>query len=203
MAGCISTFSSDGTTVVRARPLSTLTPFDLLVTSTLDGASLGQVTMWAQPLTVAYQQRDLSLFSTSSSAASSSASGSSIDSSAATSSSGAASTSSAAAAQEDNTGLSTGAKAGIGVGVALGVLALLALGIFLLLRRRKRQHQMTPHNAAYEGQPQYPPQEMGTESPRVEMSHAPDPATKVAPGKVHEMSPDRVHEMEGSTRHYA
>lgn len=53
---------------------------------------------------------------------------------------------------------------------------------------------MAPHTAAYEGQPHYPAQEMDGESPRVEMSHAPDPIAKTAPGK--------VHEMEGSTRHY-
>lgn len=179
---------------VLARPLGTLEPNNLIVTSTLDGASLGQVTMWAQPLTIAYQQRDLTLFSTSSSVASSAAA-SSVASSANAAISGAAAALSSPSSSDNDSGLSTGAKAGIGVGVALGALALLGLALFLLFRRRRRQQQEAPHSAAYENQPQWPPQEMDGESPRVEMSHAPNPITKVNPG--------RVHEVEGSTGHYA
>jgi predicted lipid-binding transport protein (Tim44 family) len=92
-----------------------------------------------------------------------------------------------------SSGLSTGAKAGIGIGAALGALALLGLIIFLFMRRRKKQQQQAPYEAAAYEAPR--PQEMDGESPRVEMSHAPDPIAKVAPGK--------VHELPGSTNHYA
>ena len=149
---------------------------------------------WAQPLTIAYQQRDVSLFSTSSS--SSSASGSSSISSGSASSS--ATSSAAGASQTPSTGdsdagLSTGAKAGIGIGVALGALAVIGLAAFLLMRRRKRAN-MAPHTAEYAPQ-SYFPQEMDGQGMPQEMSHAPDPVAKVSPGK--------VHELPGSTGHYA
>ena len=143
LAGCISTFSSDITTTVLARPLGTLSPNTLTVTSILTGADLGQVTMWAQPITVAFQQRDLTLFSASTSPASP-ASTAAFSGATSTSRSLPASASASVngdAASQSSTegpGLSSGAKAGIGVGVALGVVAILCFAIFMLLRRRKR-----------------------------------------------------------------
>ncbi|KIW03366.1 uncharacterized protein PV09_05574 [Verruconis gallopava] len=194
LAGCISTFSSDETTTVLARPLGTLTPNTLIVTSTLDGASLGQVTMWGQPITIAYQQKDLSLFSTSSSSAS--ATGSvTLSNLASASTSNPVSSSSQTQPGNTSSGLSTGAKAGIGVGVAVAVLAILGMAFFLFSRQKRQQSpHHEPYSAAYVAEPQYPPQEMDATSARVEMSHVANPISKV--------DPRRVHEIEGSTDHY-
>ncbi|KAG9542914.1 hypothetical protein KCU71_g496, partial [Aureobasidium melanogenum] len=69
--GCTSIFTNAGPTTVFAEGDGDG------ITSSLDGITgmfttvLGQITMWAQPITVAFQQDDLSLFATSQSSTSS------------------------------------------------------------------------------------------------------------------------------------
>jgi hypothetical protein len=98
----------------------------------------GVVMMWGQPISVEFQQQDLTLFTTS------------------TSTSASVSTSTSTTAQPSNTvtqpyasptvttipssalasGLSVGAKAGIAIAAAIGGVMILASLVFLLLRRR-------------------------------------------------------------------
>jgi hypothetical protein len=135
-AGCLSTFTS-GSTAVQAR-------------NGLDDSGLNYttitslVTMWGQPISVEFQEQDLTLFTTS------------------TSTSASISTSTSVTAQPSNTvtqpyasstvtpmqssvpasGLSVGAKAGIAIAIAIGSFLILAALWYLLLRRRivvKRQ----------------------------------------------------------------
>ena len=116
-AGCISTFPPGHTTVLNALDVhSQLTEFTTVT---------GPISMWAQPLQYVFQQKDISLLSTSTSAT------------AVTTSSAVSSTATATATSSSS--LSSGAKAGIGIGVAVGVLALISVLIFLFFLRRKKQ----------------------------------------------------------------
>lgn len=71
--------------------------------------------MWAQPVTVAWQKKDLSIFSTGT----------------------------ASPTASSSSDLSSGAKAGIGVGVAVAVIIALALGIWVFWRRKRRTRALS------------------------------------------------------------
>ena len=132
--GCISQFS--GTTTVSARGNSSQI------------AVSGAISMWAQPITVQFQQRDLSLFGSSTSTSSSTTSsgqptsGGSIlttDLPAPTADPAQQTTSSSSAPSDSSTStsLSTAAQAGIGVGVAVLALSLVGFLLFFIIRRRR------------------------------------------------------------------
>ena len=118
----------------------------------------GPLTMWAQPIAVAFQQKDLPLFTTVTSAPDSSStaarpSANPVTQVAATATSLA--PTAPALIPNDNGGLSSGAKAGIGVGAAVVVAFLIVLGLFLVWRRRKQrayseeQHMRRPSGEYY------------------------------------------------------
>ena len=104
--------------------------------------------MWAQPMQFAYQQKDLSLFTTSSSSAP--LGSSSTASPSQTPSAVAAATTSGPPSQSATTtaiavaGLSPGAKAGIAVGVIAAFLLLVGAGVFLFWRRRRAMKSVGP-----------------------------------------------------------
>ena len=135
-AGCISTYpESSGATTVPARANNS----DLLPSTTVSGP----LTMWGQPIEVAFRQQDLSLYTTSTSAPASSAnaqpSSNPVTQAAATATPLPRLTSPTSAPSSSNS-LSTGAKAGIGLGVAVIGMFLLGLALFLFWRRRQRAH---------------------------------------------------------------
>ncbi|PMD21754.1 hypothetical protein NA56DRAFT_703401 [Hyaloscypha hepaticicola] len=133
---CVSIYpESDGLTAVRARANDT----DLTVT-----AISGPVTMCGQPIVVEYQQRALTLFSTSTSTSSISSSTASLSPSATTNQPAVTSTGSPTPSKNPKSALSTGARAGIGVGVA--IVALILLGIAAFFIRRKRKARQKPKN---------------------------------------------------------
>jgi hypothetical protein len=138
--GCISEFS--GTTTVSNRDNTSLVEVT------------GPLTMWGQPVSIEYQERDLSLFGTSTSTSADSSetsSGGSISNTALLP--GAASTTGGADPTGSNTsanpistgtatvtdegGLSTGAIAGIGVGVGLAAVTAIGALLFFFLRKRR------------------------------------------------------------------
>jgi LPXTG-motif cell wall-anchored protein len=133
-AGCLSIYpESSGATTVRARANDT----DLTTT-----AISGPISMWGQPVVVEFQQKDLTLFSTS--ASTSSTSSGTASPSATTAQPAVTSTGSPTPSTNPKSGLSTGAQAGIGVGVAIVALILLAIAAFFL--RRKRKAGQKPNN---------------------------------------------------------
>ncbi len=135
-AGCLSIYpDSNGPTTVRARANDT----DLTTT-----AVSGAITMWGQPIVVEYQQKDLTLFSTS--VSTSSTSSTTASPSATTNQPALTSTGSPSPSTNPKSGLSTGAQAGIGVGVAIVALILLVIAAFFL--RRKRQAGQKPNNGS-------------------------------------------------------
>jgi LPXTG-motif cell wall-anchored protein len=140
-AGCLSIYpESSGATTVRARANDT----DLTTT-----AISGPISMWGQPVVVEFQQKDLTLFSTSTSSISSSTSSRSSGTaspSATTAQPAITSTGSPTPSTDPKSGLSTGAQAGIGVGVAIVALILLAIAAFFL--RRKRKASQKPNNGS-------------------------------------------------------
>lgn len=129
--GCVSQFS--GTTTVSARGNDTAIQVS------------GDISMWAQPLTVEYQERDLSLFGAATDTSSLPTSGGAIStvdlpaptSDAAQTSDGTSTGTSQPTAAPIDTGLSTGAKAGIGAGVAVVALAAIGLLAFFVLKKRR------------------------------------------------------------------
>ncbi|KPI38333.1 uncharacterized protein AB675_12033 [Cyphellophora attinorum] len=150
-AGCLSQFS--GTTTVSARGNDSAIP-----------VSGSEITMWAQPISVEYQERDLSLFDITTSAADADTTTSgggvsktatlpsnTVDSpgAAQTSSADGAGSSSSADSGNDNTvsntassSISTGAIAGIAVGAAIvAIAALAALWWFIWRKRRNARLQ--------------------------------------------------------------
>jgi H+/gluconate symporter-like permease len=96
--------------------------------------------MWAQPITVAFQQKDISIFTTSSTSTSLSATASSSTTSSGTSALGSVPPTTSPTQTQTPTptpGISTGAIAGIVVG-AVALLAL-AIGASLFFRRKRSQ----------------------------------------------------------------
>jgi hypothetical protein len=118
---------SNGPTTVRARANDS----DLATT-----AISGPVTMWGQPVVVEFEQKDLTLFSTSVSTSSTSSS-TTASPSATTQQAVITSAVSPTPSTNPHSGLSTGAKAGIGVGVVIVALFLVGLASFFLIRKRK------------------------------------------------------------------
>ena len=153
--GCLSDFS--GTTKVAARDNSSMI--------TVSGSD---ITMWAQPISVLYQARDLSLFDVTTTSADSTktTSGGTISKTAtlpantienpdAVQTSGGNGTS----ASSDNntpefTGLSTGATAGIAVGAALIGVGIIATLVFFIMRKRRnaRRQPLSMGQSAYAAQ---------------------------------------------------
>lgn len=134
-AGCLSTWTG-GQTVVSTR--SGDSEIDPSVTVTVSGP----VTMWGQPIEVAIQDKDVSLFttSTSSSITSSTAQPSSTASASATSTGVSPPAQSALfPSLDDSSGLSTGAVAGIAVVAVVFGVTLLALLLWFLRSRRRGQ----------------------------------------------------------------
>ncbi|KIW92027.1 uncharacterized protein Z519_07009 [Cladophialophora bantiana CBS 173.52] len=126
--GCLSTF--EGTTSVIARANDT----DLSST-----VVSGPLTMWGQPVTVEYQQKDLSLFGTTSTSSSLSIPTSTTTSSTATATFSVSSGNSTSLLNKDSSDLSTGDKAGIAIAGILAVLIAVAIGVFLVRKRRDRR----------------------------------------------------------------
>ncbi|KAL2831112.1 hypothetical protein BDW59DRAFT_158057 [Aspergillus cavernicola] len=157
-AGCVSTYPmASPATAVLARAGN----FDT-TTSTVSGP----ITMWAQPMTVAYEEDDLSLFiTTTTTTTTPTTTPTSTERELETPSSSNPTTSSMPSSTETNatnappstdgssSKLSTGAKAGIGAGAAAGGLIIIAL-LFLLYRRSR---QNNAENAASPGINGYQP----------------------------------------------
>ena len=139
--GCTSIYPSNaGSTTVFAEYTSEGFVSSLDGTSTRFTAILGPVTMWAQPITVAFQKSDLSLFTTSSTEAvispstTSMSTGKSITSPSA-GRSATPDTHSHSPLPSSNSGFSSGAIAGTVIG-AIAVLGFL-VGGFIFLRQRR------------------------------------------------------------------
>lgn len=132
-AGCISTWlKASGDTVVPARYSSTY-----LSTTTLSGP----ITMWAQPIQVAFQREDLSLYTTSTIAMTTltqaQASATSAPQPAATTTPLLPSATPTVSPVSSGEGVSTGVKAGIGMGAAAIGSFLIASALFFIWRRRR------------------------------------------------------------------
>ena len=110
----MSSFSAAEPTTVPARPNITSIEQRSVVTSTLNPSDINGALMWGQPVMVAYESKDLSLFVP-------------------------AAPSSSIATPVDHDGMATGTKVGIGIGVSLGCVLVIAIVGFLLLRRRSKQ----------------------------------------------------------------
>nr|POE74713.1 hypothetical protein CFP56_37244 [Quercus suber] len=136
--GCTSTFPADaGFTTAFAEVDG--------FSSSLDGTTTkftsvsGPVTMWGQPITVAFQQADLAIFSPSatSTSGSTSSSSSSSSSSSTTMSGTAAAASATTTSSSANSSLSGGAIAGIIIGAAAVLGLLIGAALFFRARRHK------------------------------------------------------------------
>lgn len=135
--GCISTLASTNSMLVTIRQ------------ETGDSTEItGPVTMWGQPISILWEQKDLSLFvSATTTSASSTDSTTASETTAASLSTASASTASTIAAAESDSssggssgGLSTGAGIGIGVGVGVaGVAGLAALALWFFMRKKRNQ----------------------------------------------------------------
>ena len=137
LAGCLSTLASGSVTEVPYYVDSS--------SSTLSVTTVtGPLTMWAQPMQFAYQQKDLALFITSTSTSSTSAPSSTTQPSAtltpitSTTSIPSSSQTSQSQVSTGADGLSRGGAAGVAVASTLVAISLLALAIFLLWRRRSK-----------------------------------------------------------------
>ena len=143
-AGCVNQYPTDSVTSVTARTNST----DLIgVTIT------GPITMWAQPITVEYQNSDLSLFTSVPSAAPSTTPTASPGASPPLSSHMTATQIGSSGGTSSPSSLSTGDKVGIGIGVTIGSLVLLiGLAIFIFLRKKRVKDvvKQNPSNDAVE-----------------------------------------------------
>jgi hypothetical protein len=132
-AGCVSIYpKSNGLTTVRARANDS----DLATT-----AISGPVTMWGQPIVVEFEQKDLTLFSTSTSTPSTSSA--TPGPSATTKQTAVTSTAPPTPSTNPSSSLSTGAKAGIGVGAAVVAIFFLGIAAFFLRRNRKAGRKPT------------------------------------------------------------
>ena len=157
--GCTSMFPSLSTTAVPARTKQTnLSPATIT----------GPVTMWAQPITVAYQSSDVSMYTTSTASSTGTSPTAEPNARVTTDHAAATSTSDTGSLQQPSSGLSTGAKAGIGVGAAVGAVLVIAIITSLLFWRfRKnaqqkamRENQVNPTPFVYEVQ-SYPKAQIG------------------------------------------
>ena len=119
----MSKFKDDQPTTVVARPDITDTAQRSLVTSTLDPSVISGALMWAQPLTIAYQSKDLSLFVSNTASNQASATPTNTDES----------------TLDIGENLPIGAKVGIGIGVSFLCIAIVGLLALLLIKRRRRQ----------------------------------------------------------------
>ncbi|BCS25462.1 uncharacterized protein APUU_50173A [Aspergillus puulaauensis] len=142
-AGCTSTYpASSPATTVLARTA---------VTDTTTSAVKGPVTMWAQPMTIAFAESDLSLFVTSSPTPTSTSrpDSGSIETVSSDGPKSATATPDAPAATESSSSLSTGAKAGIGIGVggaAVIIIILLSLWFYKSRQKKSNARVATEHN---------------------------------------------------------
>ena len=150
-AGCISTYSkSYGPTSVPGRSSDSSLSRTVVT---------GPITMWAQPIQVAFQQKDLSLYTTGTPTSFSSSTTAPPSSNSLTqvtmTATSLAPTTTPTSVPNDNGGLSSGAKAGIGIGAAVVGAFLIVLGLFLVWRRRKQraypeeQHIIGPSGEYY------------------------------------------------------
>ena len=122
-AGCTNTYPlASGSTVVPARS-------DTALNST---TVTGPIIMWGQPISVEFQQRDLTLFTTITSTMASTAQPSNTATRPTVSP-----TVSMVSTSLPNSGLSASAKAGISVAAVICALIVLGIIVFLILRRRK------------------------------------------------------------------
>lgn len=110
------------------------------------GTVTGPITMWAQPITVAYQSSDLSLYTTSTASTGTSIPTAEPNAGITTDYATSTSTSDTNPQRQSSSGLSTGAKAGVGVGAAVGAVLIITIITSLLfwrLRKSARQKMMT------------------------------------------------------------
>ncbi|KAL4898863.1 hypothetical protein BDW74DRAFT_184287 [Aspergillus multicolor] len=128
--GCVSTFS--GTTRVAARAGGLGTSIDFTTSTTVSGT----LEMWAQPITIMYQESDLSLYTTTTTNRSSSTTSNATSDTAPNPSD----VHTAETETSSSDGLSGGAIAGIAVGCVAGVLVLLGL-VFIMWRRKRGKVQ--------------------------------------------------------------
>ncbi|PYH96453.1 hypothetical protein BO71DRAFT_375283 [Aspergillus ellipticus CBS 707.79] len=178
-AGCLSMYpASDGTTSVPCRNDTE---------QTCNTVVSGPITMWAQPITVAFNAEQASAYnSITATATSTSTSGLSTQSPAAAAKSTiaqATSTSTTTPVQDEssNMGLSTGAKIGIGVGAAVAVLLLINVALLFWLRHRRA-------NATYSKDiMSQPPQYRQTRI--IELHSAHRPAEMDAPNRMEMAAP--------------
>ncbi|RAK97578.1 uncharacterized protein BO80DRAFT_414231 [Aspergillus ibericus CBS 121593] len=158
-AGCLSMYpASAGETTVPCRN-------DTAKTCTT--VVSGPITMWAQPITVAFNAEQASEYSaitastTTSSTTSQLSAGASVTMVQASATTTATTATATAASASGNNGLSTGAKAGIGVGVAVG--ALLIINFFALFWLKRRRRPVMDYNNGY----MYPPPPKGARQTRL------------------------------------
>jgi hypothetical protein len=177
--GCISTYPAGaGYTTVLGRANN----IDLNTTSVT-----GPLTMWAQPISVAFKQADIALFTTTTSSSSSASTASvtggpttntaPLTSTSSTSSTGTAISSAGnnATANYTSQGLSGGAIAGIVIGAAAIVGLIIGLAIFLVFRRRKDHQAAAAGTAAAAAS--------GSAAPAgPEAGGPPPPMTQMSPG---------------------
>ncbi|KAJ5495480.1 hypothetical protein N7539_000596 [Penicillium diatomitis] len=164
-AGCLSMLQSDSSTILTVRQETSAST-----------EIVGPVTIWGQPILIAMESSDLSLFvpattttslssmspaqtstsHVSSSGSSSTPSSSSASSSFTTQSSSTQSTLSPTSAPGTITsGLSSGTKAGIGIGAGVGVLGIIALIAAIFIFRRRRKHPVPQDHLAPASQQRY------------------------------------------------
>lgn len=195
--GCVSTFAKDRTTEVLARVNNT----DLASTTL---RATGPITMWAQPITIAYEQRDIVFLpattTTSAEMRSTSQSQTSISPTASTTTSSRDSMVSTPAAssivpQESSHSSPSGGMIGGIVGGALVVVGILiGLAIFFLRKRNKTRSQSDSPGVGYQ---QYPFEKRAYLQPG---SHVPSRSGSEQRSSggygLHEIGPgDRMHEI--------
>jgi hypothetical protein len=126
-AGCTSIYSSEyGSTVVPARDEQ-----DLNITTVT-----GVLIMWGQPISIGFQRDDVTLFTTGTATVTYTGAATAQRSDGITQSTSGP-TGSGVPTSSPDSGLSTGAKAGIGIAAAVGAFAVLTAMGFVFLRRRK------------------------------------------------------------------